>query len=152
MIPRPRRGAARKPDGLSRHEVLPGAATADNTRRAYRSDPDPASTPTVRKTPTGIACTHGRQKKKAKALPIEDLERIVAQLASAGTLKAGRDDALLQIGFIGGMRRSELVAIEVEHVGWAPGRIEIMLRLIAKRLCAAITPPKRSPSRPWQAS
>ena len=36
---------------------------------------------------------------------------VVAQVASAGTLKAGRDNALLQIGFIGGMRRSELVAI-----------------------------------------
>ena len=65
--------------------------------------------------------------KKAKALPIEDLERIVAQLASAGTLKAARDNALLQIRFCGGMRKSELVAIEVEHVGWAPEGIEIML-------------------------
>ena len=161
----------------AQHRAVLAAATADNTRRAYRSAvihymawggvlpadegamiryllayaialnprtlalrltalsqwhihqgfPDPASTPTVRKTLTGIARTHGRPRKKAKALPIEDLERIVAQLASAGTLKAARDNALLQIGFFGGMRRSELVAIEVEHVGWAPEGIEIML-------------------------
>jgi integrase len=71
----------------------------------------------VRKTETGIALTHGRPKKKAKALPIEDLERIVAQLASSGTLKAARDHVLLQIGFVGGLCRSELVAIEVGHVG-----------------------------------
>lgn len=135
----------------AQHRAVLAAATADNTRRAYRSAvnhylawggvlpadeaaiirylltyaptlnprtlalrltalsqwhvhqafPDPASTPTVRKTLTGIARTHGRPKKKAKALPIEDLERIVAQLASAGTLRAARDNALLQIGFFG---------------------------------------------------
>ena len=161
----------------AQHRAVLAAATADNTRRAYRSavnhylawggmlpadEPaiiryllayaptlnprtlavrltalsqwhihqaflDPASTPTVRKTMTGIARTHGRPKKKAKALPIEDLERIVAALASAGTLKAARDNALLQIGFFGGMRRSELVAIEVGHLGWTPEGIEVML-------------------------
>jgi len=68
-----------------------------------------------------------RPKKKAKALPIEDLERIVAQLASSGTLKAVRDNALLQTGFFEGLRRSELVAIEVGYVGWATEGTEIML-------------------------
>lgn len=161
----------------AQHRAVLAAATADNTRRAYRSAvnhylawggvlpaeeaaiirylltyapllnprtlalrltarsqwhvhqafPDPAATPTVRKTLTGIARTHGRPKKKAKALPIEDLERIVAQLARAGTLKAARDNALLQIGFFGGLRRSELVAIEAGHIGWTPEGIEIML-------------------------
>jgi integrase len=161
----------------AQHRAILAAATADNTRKAYRSAvnhylawggvlptdeaaiirylltyaptlnsrtlalrltalsqwhihqafPDPASTPTVRKTLTGIARTHGRPKKQAKALPIEDLERIVAQLAGGGTLKAVRDNALLQIGFFGGLRRSELVAIEVEHVGWTLEGIEIML-------------------------
>ena len=42
----------------------------------------PAATPTVRKTLARIACTHGRPKRKAKALPIEDLELIVAVLAA----------------------------------------------------------------------
>jgi integrase len=161
----------------AQHRAVLAAATADNTRRAYRSAvnhylawggvlpadeaaiirylltyaptlnprtlalrltalsqwhvhlgfPNPASTPTVRKTLTGIARTHGRPKKRAKALPIEDLERIVVQLVSAGTLKATRDNALLQIGFFGGLRRSELVAIEVGHIGWTPEGIEIML-------------------------
>lgn len=161
----------------AQHRIVMAAATADNTRRAYRSAvnhylawggmlpadepaiirylltyapslnprtlalrltalsqwhvhqafPDPASTPTVRKTLTGIARTHGRPKTKAKALPIEDLERIVALLAGSGTLKATRDNALLQIGFFGGLRRSELVAIEVAHVGWRTEGIEIVL-------------------------
>lgn len=101
--------------------------TALSQWHVHQAFPDPASTPTVRKTLTGIARTHGRPKKKVKALPIEDLERIVAHLASGGTLKAVRDTALLQIGFFRGLRRSELVAIEVEHLGWTPEGIEIML-------------------------
>ncbi len=162
---------------VAQHRAILAAATADNTRRAYRSAvshylawggvlpadeptmirylmsyaeslnprtlalrltalshwhlhqgfPDSASTPTVRKTLAGIARTHGRPKKKAKALPIEDLECIVAQLGSLGTLKAARDNALLQIGFFGGLRRSELVGIEVEHVAWEVGGIAITL-------------------------
>ena len=62
---------------------------------------DPASTPTVRKTLAGIERTHGKPKKKAKALPLEDLERIAAHLASVDTLKAKRDNALLQVGYFG---------------------------------------------------
>jgi len=88
---------------------------------------DPTSTPTVRKTLAGIARTHGRPKRKAKALPIEDLELIVARLASLPTLKAVRDSALLQVGFFGGFRRSELVGIEVDHLLWTQEGIEIVL-------------------------
>lgn len=101
--------------------------TALSQWHVHQGFADPASTPCVRKTLAGIARTHGRPKKKAKALPIEDLERIVAQLASLGTLKAARDNALLQVGYFGGLRRSELVAIEVGHVGWTTEGIEIML-------------------------
>lgn len=79
---------------------------------------DPASTPTVRKTLSGIQRVHGKPKRKAKALPLEDLERIVAQLAGLDTLKAKRDNALLQIGYFGGYRRSEIVSLEVAHLGW----------------------------------
>lgn len=88
---------------------------------------DPTSTPTVRKTLAGIARTHGRPKKMAKALPIEDLELIVVRLSSRLTLKAARDNALLQVGFFGGFRRSELVAIKEEHLRWTPEGIEILL-------------------------
>ena len=52
---------------------------------------DPASTPTVRKTLAGIARVHGKPKKKAKALPLEDLERIAARLAGLDNMKAKRD-------------------------------------------------------------
>ena len=89
---------------------------------------DPAASPTVRKTLAGIMRTHGKPKKKAKALPVEDLELIAAHLASLATLKARRDNALLQIGFFGGFRRSELVSLEVEHVAWEADGIVITLQ------------------------
>ena len=61
---------------------------------------------------------HGKPKQKAKALPLEDLELIVAQLAGLDTLKAKRDNALLQIGYFGGYRRSEIVSLDVSHLAW----------------------------------
>jgi integrase len=101
--------------------------TALSQWHVHQGFADPASTSTVRKTMAGIARIHGKPKKKAKALPIEDLERIVMNLASLDTLKAARDNALLQIGFFGGLRRSELVGIEVDHIAWEPEGIAITL-------------------------
>lgn len=63
----------------------------------HQGFPDPTSTPTVRKTLAGIARTHGKPKKKAKALPVEDLELIAAHLADTQTLRVKRDNALLQL-------------------------------------------------------
>lgn len=101
--------------------------TALSQWHIHQAFPDAASTPTVRKTLCGIERVHGKPKKKAKALPLEDLERIVACLASLDTLKAKRDNALLQIGFFGGYRRSEIVSLEVEHVVWDLQGIVIIL-------------------------
>lgn len=101
--------------------------TALSQWHVHQGFADPAATPTVRKTLAGIARVNGRPKKRAKALPIEDLELIVATLAGLGTLKAARDNALLQVGFFGGFRRSELVDIEVDHVAWDAQGITITL-------------------------
>ncbi|UOD29213.1 site-specific integrase [Massilia violaceinigra] len=101
--------------------------TALSQWHVHQGFADPASNPTVRKTLAGIARTNGKPKKKAKALPVEDLERIVGHLAAVATLKAARDNALLQIGFFAGLRRSELVAIETSHLGWQSEGLTITL-------------------------
>lgn len=88
---------------------------------------DPAATPTVRKTLSGIARTNGAPKKKAKALAVEDLRRIVAHLACLDSVSAKRDNALLQVGYFGGFRRSEIVGLQVEHLTWEPEGIVITL-------------------------
>jgi integrase len=89
--------------------------------------PDPASTPTVRKTLTGISRVHGRPKKKAKALPLEDLERIVAHLAALETLAANRDNALLQLGYFGAYRRDELVRLTAPDITFEREGLRITL-------------------------
>lgn len=48
---------------------------------------NPAGTATVRKTMKGLLRTYGRPKRKARALPIEDLESVAAGLVQTGTLK-----------------------------------------------------------------
>lgn len=101
--------------------------TALSQWHVHQGFADPASTPTVRKTLAGISRVHGKPKKKAKALPLEDMERIAIHLAGLDTMKAKRDNALLQIGYFGGFRRSEVVALEVPDVVWESDGIVIML-------------------------
>ena len=101
--------------------------TALSQWHVYQGFADPASTPTVRKTLAGIARLHGKPKRKARALPLEDLERMVAQLTALGGIKALRDSALLQLGFFGGFRRSELVGLKLEDVSWEPQGLVITL-------------------------
>ncbi|CDG83220.1 phage integrase family protein [Janthinobacterium agaricidamnosum NBRC 102515 = DSM 9628] len=101
--------------------------TALSQWHSYQGFRDPASTPTVRKTMSGIQRLHGKPKKKAKALPLEDMQRIAAHLASLDTLKARRDNALLQLGFFGAYRRSELSTLEVAHIAWQAEGIVITL-------------------------
>lgn len=160
-----------------KHRQFLAAATADNTRRAYRSairhfhswggalpcqpatvtryllafaedlNPrtlalrltalsqwhqfqgfaDPTAQPDVRLTLRGIARTYGCPKKKAKALPIEDLELIVQCLSARKDLIDIRNSALLQIGYFGAFRRSELADLAVDDIAWESGGIVITL-------------------------
>ncbi|MFZ6765714.1 site-specific integrase [Undibacterium sp. Di26W] len=101
--------------------------TALSQWHVHQGFPDTTSLPKVRKTLTGITRVHGKPKKKAKALPVEDLERIITSLAQLGTVKAKRDSALLQTGFFGGFRRSELTNLQVEFIEWQAKGILITL-------------------------
>jgi integrase len=88
---------------------------------------DPVAVPTVRKTLAGIERIRGTPAKKAKALPVDDLECIARYLDATNTLKAKRDNAMLQIGFYGGLRRSEIAALRIEHVAWEKEGLVITL-------------------------
>lgn len=93
----------------------------------FQGFPDPTGDPNVRKTLKGIMRTHGKPKKKAKALPIEDLELIVASLEPDTSLIATRNNALIQTGFFGALRRSELAALTVEELAWEPNGLVMTL-------------------------
>lgn len=89
---------------------------------------DPCQNPSVRKTLKGIRHTHGKPKQKAKALRLEHLAIMLNWLnTQPDSNKKLRDLALLQIGFFGAFRRSELVDIEVKDLIWEPEGLIIQL-------------------------
>lgn len=93
----------------------------------YQGFPDPTQHPAIHKTMAGIHRIHGQPKIKAHALTLEELAKIVDHLQGLGSIAAYRDNALLQIGFFGALRRSELVAIHYEHINWQKEGAEILI-------------------------
>lgn len=101
--------------------------TALKNWHTYQGFPDPTQHPSVSKTLAGIMRTHGKPKDKAPPLLPEHLFKIVTFLAEEKTLRAYRDSALLQLAFFGAFRRSEIVAICVEHIDWKNQGIDILI-------------------------
>ena len=93
----------------------------------YQGFPDPTSHPLVTKTMIGITRVHGKPKEKAAALTPEDLQKMVYALSKDSSLIAIRDNAILQIGYFGALRRSEIINIHYEHIQWQKEGIEILL-------------------------
>jgi len=87
----------------------------------------PTKDPLVRKTLTGIKNTHGQPKKQAKAITIKDLITMVGYLNSKTDLISIRNNLLIQLGFFGAFRRSELVAIKCEDITFLEAGIEIVI-------------------------
>jgi len=92
--------------------------TALSQWHRFQGFSDPCSAPEIRKILTGISRIHARPRKKALALDMDGLERIVTALSGIDKLKAKRDCALIQIGYFGGFRRSELVSLQTEWIRW----------------------------------
>lgn len=89
---------------------------------------DPAHDILVRKTMDGIRRTHGRPKRKAKALRLEHIAQMVNHLRQQpDNQKKYRDIALILTGFFGAFRRSELVSIQVQDLVWEPEGLIIRL-------------------------
>lgn len=85
--------------------------TALKNWHLYQGFTDPTSHPMIRKTLSGIKHIHGKPKNRAKAITVEVLTSMVDYLKVSSRLIDVRNNALLQIGFFGAFRRSELVAI-----------------------------------------
>jgi integrase len=73
----------------------------------------------------GLLRTHGRPVQKAAALTLSMLRQLVATCDS--TARGRRDRALLLIGFAGALRRSELVALQVEDVAVVAGGLRLRI-------------------------
>ena len=74
----------------------------------------PTKSALIQSTLKGIKRAHGTLQRRAKPLLVADLINILN--AMGGTAKDIRDRALLLVGFAGGFRRSELVALDREDV------------------------------------
>ncbi len=101
--------------------------TAIKQWHRYQHFPDPTLDPIVAKTLTGITRVHGKPKHKAAPLLTGHLISISEYLLNQKTLAALRDNALLQLGFLGAFRRSELVAIQVSNIKLSEEGIEILI-------------------------
>ncbi len=73
----------------------------------------------------GVLRTRGRPVRKAAALTLPMLRRLVA--TCDGSTRGRRDRALLLFGFAGALRRSELVALQVEDVAVAAGGLRLRI-------------------------
>ncbi len=89
--------------------------------------PDPTSHPMLRKLLTGIKNVHGKPKDKAPPLTLDALTQIVEHLEQSGKLIDHRNNALLQLGFFGAFRRSELVVLTWEQITFFPEGMEVLL-------------------------
>jgi integrase len=85
-------------------------ATISIAHKAQRL-PSPVGSPLVQATMRGVRREHGTAQRQAAPLLREDLFVVLA--AMRDRLKDLRDRALLLIGFAGGLRRSELAAIDL---------------------------------------
>jgi len=73
----------------------------------------------------GLLRTHGRPARKAAALTLPMLRQLVATCDRSA--RGRRDRALLLMGFAGALRRSELVALQVEDVAVAADGLRLRI-------------------------
>lgn len=88
---------------------------------------DPTDDEMVKRIFKGIKNTYSTPLKKAKALTVEDMKKIDAYYSTVDTLTAQRNNVLLQIGFFGAFRRSELVSIRLDHLTFTKDGVEILI-------------------------
>ena len=81
--------------------------------------------PAIRETLRGIGRTHGSRGRRSAALTTTELKGL-SQVCEPG-LAGDRDRALLLIAFAGALRRSELVALDVEKLTWSNEGVKLLL-------------------------
>src|SRR6201989_313642 len=81
--------------------------------------------PAIRETLRGIARRHGVRARRAAALTTAEGRKL--SRACATGLAGARDRALFLVGFAGALRRSELVALDLEHVTWTRNGMKLLI-------------------------
>jgi integrase len=81
--------------------------------------------PAIRETLRGIGRRHGSPARRAAAITTAEIRKLCR--ACGTDLPGARDRALLLLGFAGALRRSELVALDVEHVTWMRNGLKLLI-------------------------
>jgi integrase len=87
----------------------------------------PAQSEMVKRVMQGIRRTLGTKQRQVTPLVKDDLLAALVMVNQQSPVKAARDRALLLVGFASAMRRSELVAVKVEHITHLSTGMEIFL-------------------------
>lgn len=74
----------------------------------------------------GIRAEHGEAKRRKQPADAAALRNMLAAIPGDG-LRAVRDRAILAIGMAAALRRSEIVALEVGHIGIVPEGLRLMI-------------------------
>jgi len=101
--------------------------TALRNWHQYQGFNDPTAHSSIRKTLVGIKNTHGKPKNKAAALTLEALTSMVSFLKKSKRLIDYRNSALLQLGFFGAFRRSELIDLTWESICFVREGVEVLV-------------------------
>ena len=96
---------------------------------------DPTDDIKIKQLMKGIKNTYGKPPKRAAPFTLDNLKaidnyyKITAHEVAypMGILNTLRDNALIQIGFFGAFRQTEIVNIKFEHIAWKECGIEILL-------------------------
>ena len=91
-----------------------------------RGLPNPVKVALVQKLMSGIEHVHGRPRKKAAPLDLNDIKAITESLLAKDTLKAKRDRALILLMYFAVMRRSEVSALNMEHIEFLPEGLVVL--------------------------
>jgi integrase len=81
--------------------------------------------PAIRETLRGIGRTHGSRGRRSAALTTAELKKL-SQVCEPGPA-GDRDRSLLLVAFAGALRRSELVALDVERLTWSDDGVKLLL-------------------------
>ncbi len=94
------------------------ALAAISVAHRIASLPSPTSDIAVQKTARGFRREFGSAPRKKPAATANIVKKMLLTLEAGETTRDVRDAALLAVGFAGGFRRSELVALNVEDLSW----------------------------------
>ncbi len=145
-------------DGLSNATITQTMAAVSTTHKAQGLN-SPTESLLVKKVLKGFRREYGTAHKKHDAATVEVVRYLLNSIPDDNSPKNVRDKAIIALGFAGAFRRSELCAIDVEHLKWVfRGTQEILLIEVVRSkadqegrgMTKAIFPSKDTPYSPTE--